>query len=168
MRSMMTKHEKLSATHQFSVLNRIYRFLLGYSLSISIGCGPLPEGAFISLNESPPAGRIIAQGSFKGMNEQEISGNVYIYHDTSQSLHTFRLEGFNAPKESGLMIEVLANTVSSQGVTSVLRTSLKGHAGNQNYSISQTGIQSFSTVKILSSQKAEPSNLYGTAMLDAI
>ena len=111
--------------------DRCLLFILAMSLVISLGTGcaadlGISEGSGF-INDAPPAGTVIYQGNFTGLNGQNtIIGLASIYLNGSN--YVLRLEGITAPHESNLQIKTLYTNGSST-------LSLRAFTGNQNYNL---------------------------------
>ena len=107
-------------------------------------------------NDSPPAGSLVASGSFFSENGQDVSGGAAIYNNNGS--YALFIDGLVAPNTSGLVFIV---TVSG---TTLSQIGLSSTSGSQTYSLS-VGVSNptFQTVVLHSTTNNED---YGEATLN--
>jgi hypothetical protein len=123
-------------------------------------CGlQLGTNGSISSNEPRPTGTPVSQGQFTGLNAKAVTGFALIFTPNGTT-YTLRLEGLDAPSETGLQVQVFSAHSSSPVFSTVLKSSL----GNQNYSFTAITGSTFTNVYIYS---ANSRTNYGAAILQS-
>lgn len=132
------------------------RRFLWLFLFFSVSCG----FATGSLNEPVPSGTLISQGTFSG----DASGRALIYRQGTSAPYTYvlRLENLSAPDET-THIRVRNATDSVDSIL-VLRST----SGQQNYTLSSTGVLTWTTVYLQDNANPMSSTSIATANLISI
>ncbi|MGE0614296.1 MAG: hypothetical protein AB7P04_01535 [Bacteriovoracia bacterium] len=128
-----------------------------FHVFILAACG-LRGGGSVYFNDPVPSGSIVAQGSFSGRNNQTVTGSALIYQ-TTDGTYVIRLQSLSAPDEAALKLYATVNG------TETLMSTLKGSAGNQNYTTSVSLGATWSSVSIRSSSANPSVAEYGIALL---
>jgi hypothetical protein len=135
-------------------------------LALAPGCGlSLGEG---TIDDPVPSGTVIKQGTFKGFNDQTVTGVVSVWQQSGGSTCTFvlRLQALSAPTTASLRVVPLVNGSPSISPTFY---ALRASTGNQNYTFTGgTCGANWAQVSLINPSETPAKQAYGIADLDSV
>jgi len=134
--------------------SRCIKFYLFSAFAILNSCGG-STGTIPANKEATPNGSVVAQGSFSGIGDNQVSGAVFIFQNGNQ--HNLRIEGLSVPNQNGLLVVVKADGEN------VLFTDLRSKSGDQNYPLDVGVNTNWTSVEILTFQET----VIGIAVLNS-